>query len=66
MTADEQKALVQELRERTDMPMMECKKALTANNYDIDAVEKWLMHRDWKMGKLITYRSTPLGKENNE
>jgi len=33
-------AMVKELRERTDAPMMECKKALTATNGDIEAAIK--------------------------
>jgi elongation factor Ts len=35
-------ALVKELRERTGAGMMECKKALTENNGDIDASAEWL------------------------
>lgn len=35
-------AMVKELREKTDAPMMECKKALTENNGDIDAAAEWL------------------------
>ena len=35
-------SLVQELRERTGAGMMECKKALTENNGDIDAAAEWL------------------------
>ena len=34
--------LVKELRERTGAGMMECKKALTENNGDIDASAEWL------------------------
>ena len=34
--------LVKELRERTGAGMMECKKALTENNGDIDAAAEWL------------------------
>jgi len=34
--------LVKELRERTGAGMMECKKALTENNGDIDAAGEWL------------------------
>jgi elongation factor Ts len=35
-------SLVKELRERTSAGMMECKKALTQNNGDIDAAAEWL------------------------
>ncbi|MES2858077.1 MAG: translation elongation factor Ts [Pseudomonadota bacterium] len=35
-------SLVKELRERTGAGMMECKKALTENNGDIDASAEWL------------------------
>ena len=35
-------SLVKELRERTGAGMMECKKALTENNADIDAAAEWL------------------------
>ena len=35
-------ALVKELRERTGAGMMECKKALTENNGDIEASAEWL------------------------
>ena len=34
--------MVKELRERTGAGMMECKKALTENNGDIDAAAEWL------------------------
>ena len=35
-------SMVKELREKTDAPMMECKKALTENNGDIDAAAEAL------------------------
>ncbi len=35
-------SLVKDLRERTGAGMMECKKALTANNGDIDVSAEWL------------------------
>ena len=40
--ADISASLVKELRERTGAGMMECKKALTENNGDIDASAEWL------------------------
>jgi elongation factor Ts len=40
-------SMVKELRERTDAPMMDCKKALTEANGDIAAAEKLL--REWGM-----------------
>lgn len=36
---------VQWLREKTDMPMMECKKALTACGGDMNAAIEWLRTR---------------------
>ena len=35
-------SMVKELRERSGAGMMECKKALTENNGDIDAAIEWL------------------------
>lgn len=35
-------AAVNELRKRTDLPLMECKKALTETNGDIDKAVEWL------------------------
>ena len=40
--ADITASMVKELRERTGAGMMECKKALTENNGDIDAAAEWL------------------------
>ncbi|MBT2748208.1 MULTISPECIES: translation elongation factor Ts [unclassified Lysobacter] len=40
--ADITASLVKELRERTGAGMMECKKALTENNGDLDAAAEWL------------------------
>ncbi|MGB0716600.1 MAG: translation elongation factor Ts [Phycisphaerae bacterium] len=42
--------MVKDLREKTDLPMMECKKALTEANGDIDAAMEWL--RQKHKGKL--------------
>src|SRR5690606_17439943 len=42
MTTNISAALVKDLRERTGAGMMECKKALTENNGDIDAAAEWL------------------------
>ncbi len=52
--------MVKELRERTDLPMMECKQALTECTGDIDASVEWL--RKKHKGKLAE-RS---GKETGE
>ena len=38
-------SLVKELREKTNVGMMECKKALTETNGDIDAAVKYLRER---------------------
>src|SRR5580765_4901600 len=35
-------ALVKTLRDRTNLPMMECKKALTLNNGDMEKAIDWL------------------------
>lgn len=42
--------MVKDLREKTDLPMMECKKALTEANGDVDAAMEWL--RQKHKGKL--------------
>lgn len=42
--------MVKDLREKTDLPMMECKKALSENNGDFDAAMEWL--RQKHKGKL--------------
>ncbi len=42
MTTNISAGLVKELRERTGAGMMECKKALTENNGDLDAAGEWL------------------------
>ncbi|MHC5112767.1 MAG: translation elongation factor Ts [Planctomycetota bacterium] len=42
--------MVKDLRHKTDLPMMECKKALTENNGDLDAAMEWL--RQKHKGKL--------------
>ena len=42
MTTNISAGLVKDLRERTGAGMMECKKALTENNGDIDAAAEWL------------------------
>ncbi len=38
-------AMVKELRQATDAPMMDCKKALTENNGDMDKAMEWLRER---------------------
>lgn len=45
--------LVRELRETTGEGMMDCKRALMDNNYDIDKAEKWLKETSWQRRKLI-------------
>ena len=51
MITEEQKLLVKEMRERTGYGMLDCKKALQENNWDIDKATIWL--KDW-------YESTKL------
>ena len=38
-------SMVAELRAKTDAPMMECKKALTATNGDMNKAMEWLRTR---------------------
>ncbi|WP_345969927.1 MULTISPECIES: translation elongation factor Ts [Sulfurimonas] len=38
-------AMVKELRQATDAPMMDCKKALTESNGDMDKAKEWLRER---------------------
>lgn len=52
--------MVKNLREKTDLPMMECKQALTESNADVDAAMAWL--RKKHKGKM-TERA---GRETGE
>ena len=47
-------ASVNELRKRTDLPLMECKKALTETNGDIEKAIDWLRAQ---FGKAVTKRA---------
>jgi len=38
-------AMVKELRQATDAPMMDCKKALTESNGDMEKAKEWLRER---------------------
>ncbi|MEJ2500118.1 MAG: translation elongation factor Ts, partial [Campylobacterales bacterium] len=38
-------AMVKELRQATDAPMMDCKKALTENDGDMEKAKEWLRER---------------------
>jgi len=53
-------AMVKALRERTDLPMMECKQALTECNGDVEAATDWLRRKH--KGKL----SERAGRETSE
>ena len=46
-------SLVKELRERTGAGMMECKKALTENNGDIEASIDWLRAKGLSMRYIL-------------
>jgi elongation factor Ts len=66
-------ASVKELREKTGLPMMDCKQALSATNGDMDAAVKYLrekgekiketrLGRDTEAGRIAVYADVPSGK----
>ena len=65
--------MVKELREKTGLPMMDCKQALTATNGDMEAAIKHLrekgekiketrLGRDTEAGRIAVYADVPSGK----
>lgn len=52
--------MVRELREKTDLPMMECKQALTECNGDFESAVEWL--RKKYKGKLADRTGRPTGE----
>ena len=63
--------LVKELRERSGAGMMECKKALTQNNGDIDAAIEWLRKQglakaDKKAGRVAAEGRIVLAQEDGK
>lgn len=50
-------AAVNELRKKTDLPMMDCKKALTVTNGDMDKAVEWLRGQ---------FKNTTVKREGNE
>lgn len=55
-------AMVKELREKTDLPMMECKKALQATGGDLVAAEDYLRKLGLKIQATRSDRQTSEGK----
>jgi len=53
---------VKSLRERTGLPMMECKKALTENNGEEEAAVTWLRERGAKTMEKRADRETAFGR----
>ena len=64
-------SLVKELRERTGAGMMECKKALTENNGDVDAAAEWLRKQglakaDKKAGRVAAEGRIAVAQEGGK
>ncbi|KGQ20678.1 Translation elongation factor Ts [Lysobacter dokdonensis DS-58] len=64
-------SLVKDLRERTGAGMMECKKALTENNGDIDAAAEWLRKQglakaDKKAGRVAAEGKIGVAQSGNK
>ena len=55
-------AAVKELRERTGLPMMECKMALSENDGDQEAAITWLRERGAKTQDARSGRETAFGR----
>ena len=55
-------AAVKQLRERTGLPLMDCKKALTENNGDEDAAVQWLRENGLKVQGKRSDRETAFGR----
>jgi elongation factor Ts len=55
-------AAVKSLREKTGLPMMECKKALAASNGDEDAAIRWLREQGIKTQETRLGRETGAGR----
>jgi elongation factor Ts len=55
-------AAVNELRKRTDMPMMECKKALQETNGDMEKAIEWLRSQNSKMQAKRALNETAEGR----
>jgi elongation factor Ts len=55
-------ASVNELRKRTDMPLMDCKKALTETNGDMDKAIEWLRSQNSKMQAKRAMNETAEGR----
>ncbi len=60
--ADISAAAVKSLREKTGLPMMECKKALTASNGDEEAAIRWLREQGIKTQETRLGRETGAGR----
>jgi hypothetical protein len=60
--------VVKQVRERTDAPMMECKKALYISKGDVEEAVQMLLTYDWRLtrhSKLVTYDYDERGWEPN-
>ena len=55
-------AMVKALREETQLPMMECKKALQENQGDPEAAKQWLREQGAKFMEGRQGRSTEEGR----
>jgi elongation factor Ts len=55
-------AAVNELRKRTDMPLMDCKKALTESGGDMDKAVEWLRSQNSKMQAKRSMNETAEGR----
>ena len=55
-------ATVKSMRERTGLPMMECKKALAACGGDQDAAVEWLRKQGLKTMEMRSGRETHFGR----
>ena len=54
-------SMVKELREKTGVPMMECKKALQESNADVDKAILWLRERGLSRAAKKSGRATAEG-----
>ncbi len=54
--SEEGVALAQRLREETDTPLLECRRALLMYDGDYAKARAYIESGDWLMGKLVTLR----------
>lgn len=58
--------LALELQELTDLPLMECKKALVACEDNLANARQWLLDGKWRSAKLITWDQAALTRKTAE